>query len=65
MADISKHNTEQEGEGHNCEHSRVDFLVHRDTVGINNLLEDLCKSICFDISWGNDSVVLKSFEVCC
>lgn len=47
MADITEHHTEQEGESHDREDSRVDFLVHRNTVGVDDLLEDISKVIRF------------------
>ncbi len=39
MSNISKHDTEQEWEGHTGEHCRVHFFVCRDTVSVDNLLE--------------------------
>ena len=42
MTYITKHDTEQEWEGHNSEHSWVYFLVVRDTISVDNLLEHHC-----------------------
>ena len=39
MTYITEHNTKQEWEGDDGKHSRVSFLVGRDTVSVNNFLE--------------------------
>lgn len=39
MEDISEHYSKEEGKSNHCEHCRVDFLVQRNSIRINNLLE--------------------------
>jgi hypothetical protein len=41
MAHITKHHSEEEGESDACEDGRVNFLVHGDTIGVNNFLETI------------------------
>jgi hypothetical protein len=42
VADITKHNAEEEREGHDRENRRVYLLIVRHTISINDLLEDPC-----------------------
>ena len=62
MANITEHHTEQEGESHDREDSGVDFFVHGNTVGVDNLLEDISKVIRFKVSGRLYGVVLKPFN---
>ena len=49
MADITEHHTEEEGEGHDGEHTRVDLPVARHTVGIDDALEGLGELIRLEV----------------
>jgi hypothetical protein len=40
MAHIAKHDSEEERERHDGEDSRVNLLVHWDTIGVHDLLEN-------------------------
>ena len=51
MADISEHNTKQEGEGNDGEDCWVDLLEHGDSIGIHNFLKGICEFISLDIGW--------------
>ena len=50
MAHVSKHHSEEEGEGHACVDGWVDLLVRGHAISVNNLLVHLCKLICFQVS---------------
>jgi hypothetical protein len=65
MTDITEHHTEQEGESHNREDSGVDFFVHRYTIGVDDLLEDVCEVICLDVCGRLYGMVLKPFNRSC
>jgi hypothetical protein len=52
MAVIAEHDSEHEGEGTDCEWSWVGFLIVRNTIRVNNLLEDSSHFILFEISRG-------------
>jgi hypothetical protein len=58
MPNISKHNTEEEGEGDTGETGWIHFLVIWHTIGINNLLENGCELICFEHSRRFHSVLV-------
>jgi hypothetical protein len=45
VSNISEHDTEQEWEGHAGKHCWVHLFVSRDTVSVDNLLEDNCEFI--------------------
>jgi hypothetical protein len=62
MTDITEHHPEQEGESHNREDSGVDFFVHRYTIGVDDLLEDVCEVICLDVCGRLYGMVLKPFN---
>jgi len=65
MSNITKHDTEQEWESNNSKDCWVYFLIHWDTIGVNDLLESISELIRFDISrWGN-WMILKSLEIGC
>ena len=51
MANITKHDSEQERENCNGEESRVYLFVSWHTIGINNLLERSCEVIGLEESW--------------
>jgi hypothetical protein len=65
MPDITEHHSKEEGESHNSKNRWVHFTKHGHTIGVNNLLESLCKLISLYISWWLNGVVLKSLEVSC
>jgi hypothetical protein len=65
MTHISVHDTKQEWESNHGEDSRVDFLVHWDTIGVYNLLEWPSEFVAFDISGWLNSMVFISLEICC
>lgn len=46
MANIAKHHSEKEGEGHNGEETRIDFTVAGNTVSINDTLETFSEFVC-------------------
>jgi hypothetical protein len=52
MADIAKHDSEEEGEYLNCKDSGVDFLVTGYSVGIDDLLEGGCELVDFEVGGG-------------
>lgn len=62
MANITKHHTEQEGESHDSEDCGVDFLVHRYTIGVDDLLEDVREIICLNVCGRLNGMVLKPFN---
>lgn len=47
VADVAKHHTEEEGEGNNSEDCRIHLFVHRDTVGIHDLLKGHSELVSF------------------
>lgn len=51
MPNISKHDREEEGESHDCEHSRVDFTVAGNPISMHNLLEAVCDFGGLKVSW--------------
>ena len=51
MADISKHDSKQEWEGHDSEDCWVYLLEHGDTICIHNFLKGVCEFIGLDIGW--------------
>lgn len=62
MANISEHHTEQEGECYDREDCRVDFLVHRYTIGVDDFLEDVSEIICLYVCGRLNGMVLKPFN---
>lgn len=62
MADITEHHTEQEGESYDREDCRVNFLVHRNTIGVDDLLEDVREVIRLNVCGRLYGMVLKSFN---
>lgn len=63
MSNITKHDTEQEWESYYGKYSRIDFLVHRDTIGVNDLLESSSELIWLDVCGWCNSVIFKSLKV--
>jgi hypothetical protein len=63
MTHITEHDTEQEGESHTGKYSRVNFLVHGNTISVNDFLEGPCELISFKVSRRLDSMVTKSLIV--
>lgn len=63
MEHISKHDSEEEREGHNSEQSWVDFLISRDTIDIDNQLEHSCELVQFEISRGFLFTILMRFDL--
>lgn len=51
MHDITKHDSEQEGEGDDGGDGRVEFLVIWSTISINNKLENINKIISLKRRW--------------
>ena len=51
MHDISKHDSEEKGEGNASEYCRVHLLVAWNTISVNNLLEDTCEFIALKKGW--------------
>lgn len=63
MSNITKHDTKQEWESYHCENSWVDFLVHGNTISVNDFLEDIRELVCLDVSRWLNGVVLESLEI--
>lgn len=51
MANVSKHDTEQEGEGYRCKISWVYFFVSWYPIGVDNVLKDCCEIIGLNHCW--------------
>ena len=51
MTNITKHDSEQEGEDGNGKEGRINLLVSWNTVSVNNLLEGSSEVISFEVSW--------------
>ena len=49
MSVVTKHNTKEEGERHNCERSRVGFLVVGNAVSVDYLLEEESHIVALDV----------------
>lgn len=56
MSHISEHHTKQEGKGNACEHARVHFFVVGNTIGVDDLLEDISELIHSEQTWRLDSM---------
>jgi len=63
MTDITKHDSEEEGEGNDSKDTWVNFFVHWDTISVNDLLESGGEFIHLQISGRLNIVVLESLEV--
>lgn len=51
MADVGEHHAEKEREGDDSEEARVDFLIARDAVGVDDFLEYSSDFIELEIRW--------------
>jgi hypothetical protein len=65
MCDVTKHHSEEEWEGDTCEDSRIDFLVHRDTICVDNLLKAPGEIVRLDVSGRRDAMAVELLEVSC
>ena len=65
MCDVPKHHSEKEGEGDACKNGRIDFLVHRDTICVDNLLEAPSEVIGLDEGRGRNVVLKELLEISC
>lgn len=63
MTNITEHNTEKERESHHCENCRIDFLVVRNTICIDNLLEDPCHIIVSEKGRRLDSMITDNLKL--
>jgi hypothetical protein len=62
MANISKHNTKEEGESDACKHTWVDFFVGWHTIGVNNFLEYRSELVKPEQTRRSDSMVTDYLE---
>lgn len=53
MPNVSEHNTEEEREGDARKESRVNLLVARDTVGVNDFLESPSEIVQLEVRGGH------------
>jgi hypothetical protein len=63
VSNITKHYSEQEWESNHGKYCGVNFFVHRDTIGVNDFLEDIRELICLDVSRWFNGVVFESLEI--
>jgi len=63
VAQVTKHDSEEEREGDNCEDCGVYFFMHGDTISIDDLLENFSKFIRFDISGRFYGVVFEPLKI--
>lgn len=52
VTDITEHNTEEEREGNESKHSRVDLAVMCHTVRVDNFLVCVSELVGLEVSWG-------------
>ena len=64
MAQITKHHSKEEWEGNNCKNSRVDFFMHRNSICVDDLLENFSKFIRFDIGGRLYAVIFGPLKIC-
>jgi hypothetical protein len=62
MTNISKHNTEEEGESNAGKHTWVDFFVGWHTIGVHNFLEYGSELIKPEQTRRSDSMVIDNLE---
>lgn len=62
MANISKHNTKQEGESNSSKYTWINFFVSWDTISIYYLLEYTCELIHSKQTRWSDSMIINNFE---
>lgn len=53
MPNITKHDSEKEGESDDGEETRIDFLIGGDTIGIDDALETLSELVGTMEGWGS------------
>ena len=58
MANITEHDSKEEGECNDREQSRIHLLVVGHTICINNLLKWSCEVVGFEESRGNEALAL-------
>lgn len=63
MTQITKHYTKQEWERHASKDCWIDFLIHGNTIGVDNFLESPCEFIRLNVSWWLNGMVIEPFEV--
>lgn len=63
MPNVTKHDAEKERKSSAAVDRRVYFLVHRDSVGICDCLEDICELICTKMSRWLDFFEWNYFKV--
>jgi hypothetical protein len=63
MAQVTEHHSEQQWEGNYSKDSWIDFFMHRDTIGVDNFLENNRKIISFNIGWRLNAMIFKSLKV--
>lgn len=62
MTYITKHDTEKEGEGYNGKDTWVYLFVGRNTICVNDFLEDPCDLVQAEMCWWFDPVVIDYLE---
>ena len=60
MTHITKHHSEKERESHNSDRSRIGFLISRNTIRVNDLLEAVQEVSCLEVCRSLDIVVVVS-----
>lgn len=64
MAHVTVHHTEQEWEAYARNYSWVTFFICRNTVRVNNVLEDFGEFICLDVGWPGNGVSVIPLDAC-
>ena len=59
MEDVTKHYTEQEGEGNHGENGGVHLFIVRNTIGVNKQLEGVEEIIFLKCSWSGQTVFVS------
>lgn len=62
MTNITEHDAEQEGECNDCKNTWVNFLVGRNTVSVDDFLENPCDLIEPKETWRSYTVILDNFQ---
>ena len=63
VPDVTEHDTEEEREGHHCEYSRIDLLVVRYAISVNDLLEDPGDIVRAEQRRRLDAVIMHDLEL--
>jgi hypothetical protein len=63
MAHVSEHHSEKERKCYTRINGRVNLLVGRYSISVDNLLINLSKFICFNVSWGLNFLKRNFFQV--